>query len=307
MADPSFKTWTVTEPYVDLHCALGEGPYYERETNSVRFLDIKRNRLHSVSLDEGPASLKTTELDVPIGVTADIDGVSPAVKILVGLKYGMATLDRATGKYEYLSKFADDAGADDKRLRGNDGAVDPHGRFWIGTMNDFYLDGVWPEGFLVRFDGCKAKQKVLSDLTIPNSVGWSPDGKTMYFTHTTAGTILAWDYSPVDGSLSNERVLYKHDGPGGPDGFRVDAEGNIWHAFWGEACVLRISPQGKVTGKIALPTNNVTCPEFVGTELFITTAGDDDGSEESKKYAGGLFRVDVGVAGVPPYKFKMDA
>lgn len=150
MADQGFKTWTVTEPYVDLHCALGEGPYYEKETNSIRFVDLKKNRLHTVSLDQGPSSLKTIEADVPIGVTADIEGVSSAERILVGLKYGLATMDRATGKYEYLTKFAD-GGEGDKRLRGNDGAVDPHGRFWIGTMNDFYLNGAWAEGMILFF------------------------------------------------------------------------------------------------------------------------------------------------------------
>lgn len=303
MVGQDIQTWEVTEPWINLHCALGEGPYYEEGHNRLRFVDLKKNRLHTVSLDKGPDSLETLEIDVPIGVTADIEGVDPADKILVGLKYGMATLDRKTGEYEYLTRFKDE---DDKRLRGNDGAVDPHGRFWLGTMNDFYLNGVWPEGFLMRFDGVKSKEMVLDNLTIPNSVGWSPDGKTMYFTHTTAGVIMAWDYSTEHGSLSNERIHYRHDGPGGPDGFRVDAEGNIWHAFYGEARVLRISPQGKVTGIIKMPTNNITCVEFVGTVMYITTAGDDDGPEWSKKCDGGLFRIDVGVKGLAPYKFKLE-
>ncbi len=83
-------------------------------------------------------------------------------------------------------------------------------------------------------------------MRIPNSVGWSPDLKTMYFTDTIAATVFAWDYSAADGSLSNERVFYRHQGPGGPDGFRIDQHGYMWHAIYGESRVVKISPSGSV-------------------------------------------------------------
>ncbi|KAL2015241.1 hypothetical protein VTK56DRAFT_6037 [Thermocarpiscus australiensis] len=146
-----------------------------------------------------------------------------------------------------------------------------------------------------------------SALTIPNSVGWSPDNKTMYFTHSTSQDVLAWDYDTETGALSNERIFYHHDGSGDPDGFRVDREGNLWHAVYGESRVLKISPDGKLVGQVELPTKNITCVEFVGTELWITTAGDDEGEGDSKKYGGGLFRVDVGVEGLEPVAFKLSA
>jgi sugar lactone lactonase YvrE len=148
---------------------------------------------------------------------------------------------------------------------------------------------------------------VLSGLEIPNSIGWSPDLKTLYFTHSTASQVFAFDYNPEDGSVSNKRVFYHHQGTGGPDGFRVDSEGNVWHAIYGEARVVKISPEGKLIGEVKIPTNNATCVQFVGTELFITSASDDnaEGGEISKKYGGGLFRVDVGVTGVEPFAYKL--
>jgi sugar lactone lactonase YvrE len=139
----AFQQWTVDEPYVDIHCSLGEGPYYEPATNTLRFVDIIEKRIHTVSLTEGPSSLTTIQLDSSPGVTADIEGVDPAEKLLVGLKYGLAVLDRKTGKYEYFSKYNE---SHNERLRGNDGAVDPHGKFWIGTMTDFDLGPCQPEG-----------------------------------------------------------------------------------------------------------------------------------------------------------------
>ena len=147
MAD--LQTWTVTDPYVDSKCQLAEGPYYEKQTNTLRFLDIMGHRFHTINLNKGPSSLTTLQLDTPISVTADIAGVNPSEKILIGAKYGLAVLDRKSGKYEYLAKLTKEP---NKRLRGNDGAVDPHGRMWIGSMSDFDVD-LQPEGKFFRSVG----------------------------------------------------------------------------------------------------------------------------------------------------------
>lgn len=149
--------------------------------------------------------------------------------------------------------------------------------------------------------------KIVPDMKIPNSISWSPDGKTQYYTHSTARTVYAYEYAPEDGAVSNHRVFYVHDGPGEPDGHRVDRDGNMWHAVYGEGRVLKISPEGKLVGQVKLPTKNITCCEFVGTELFITTANDDSGEATSKELGGALFRVDVGTTGLKPFKLKLGA
>lgn len=143
MAD--YKTWTVTEPYLNIHCSLGEGPYYEASRNVLRFVDIIQKRVHTVDLSIGPSSLTTLQLDIPVGVTADIEGVDPSKKILLGAKRGLYLLDRATGSYELIKRYSDTE-ENDERMRGNDGAVDPQGRFWVATMNDFWVGAPNPEG-----------------------------------------------------------------------------------------------------------------------------------------------------------------
>ncbi|KAI5928576.1 regucalcin [Camillea tinctor] len=305
----AIQQWDVKEPYLNLHCALAEGPYYEAATNSLRFVDIKKHRLYAVDLGKGPDSVSTLQLDTPIGVTADIEGVDPREKILIGAKYGIAVLDRKTGKYEYVTRFSEQ---DNERVRSNDGAVGPDGTFWQGSMTDFGYENQ-PEGHLYVFAGpSQTALSVRHPLEIPNSVGWSPDGRTMYFTSTTEGVVYAWDYDAGAGAagagqLSNERVFYRHAGAGSPDGFRVDAAGNVWHAFYGGSCVLKISPAGEVVGRVNLPTRNITCVQFVGTELFITTAGvgEGEGTESEVELGGAVFRVDVGVGGLEPFAFKM--
>lgn len=143
MAADGLQQWQAA-PYLELHAALGEGPYYEKATNTLRFVDIINKRVHTIDLGRGPDSLTTIQLDVPVTVTADIEGVDPQDKILLGLKHGIAVLDRKTGKYEYLTRLFD--GSEGERIRSNDGAVDPNGRFWLGTMTDFGHGDFQPEG-----------------------------------------------------------------------------------------------------------------------------------------------------------------
>lgn len=140
---PNFQQWNVEEPWLDIKCSLGEGPFFEKKNNIVRFLDIKEKRIHSVPLNEGVSSLKTIQLDEPVGVTSDIAGVDPSDRILIAIKSGLAVLDRKTGSYELFARFPPN-----ERLRANDGGSDPQGRFWVGTMTDFHLGDCQPEGKL---------------------------------------------------------------------------------------------------------------------------------------------------------------
>ncbi|KPM42597.1 hypothetical protein AK830_g3950 [Neonectria ditissima] len=302
MAD-DMQRWTVDKPWLDIRCALGEGPFYEKQTGTVRFVDIKKKRLHRVSAAEGSASLTTIQLDVCPTVTADIAGVDPRDRIALGVKYGLAVLDVRQGTYELIQPFHD---ARNERLRSNDGAADPHGRFWLGSMTDFGLGEFQAEGALFRMDA-RSREEHLTGLTIPNTPGWSPDGGTLYFTHSSARQILAMDYDAATGAASSApRVFYQHSGPGEPDGFRVDVDGNLWQAVYGESRVLKIDPAGRLVGEVRLPTRNITCVQFVGTELIVTSAADDDGDDaESKENGGAVFRVDVGTRGLDLYEFKL--
>jgi sugar lactone lactonase YvrE len=136
---------------------------------------------------------------------------------------------------------------------------------------------------------------------IPNSIGWSLDHKTLFFTHSTSRVILAYDYTPETGEITNGRPFYTHEGPGEPDGFKVDVEGNLWSAVYGESRVLKINTEGKLVGQILFPAKCITCPVFVGTELYVTSAS---GGRESE-FAGDIFKFDIGVKGVEPFQFKI--
>jgi sugar lactone lactonase YvrE len=86
-----------------------------------------------------------------------------------------------------------------------------------------------------------------------------------------------------------------------------DVEGHIWHACFSGSKVIRISPEGKVVGEVLLPTRCITCVAFVGTEIYITSAEEPDPEKfpDSAKFGGNVFRVDVGVEGLPKHKAKL--
>ena len=86
----------------------------------------------------------------------------------------------------------------------NDGACDPQGRLWAGTLaDDFRVGG----GALYRLDGNGRVELMLSDLTISNGLGWSPDGATMYLADSGPRVIHAFDFDGEAGTISEGRVL----------------------------------------------------------------------------------------------------
>ena len=126
--------------------------------------------------------------------------------------------------------------------RMNDAACDPQGRFWAGTLADDHHDG---GGALYRLDCDGQIELVLSDLTIANGLGWSPDGATMYLVDSGPRLIHAFDFDADRGTIARGRVLVSlAEEIGAPDGLTVDAAGDLWVAVYGGGCVHRYSPDG---------------------------------------------------------------
>ncbi|KAJ5564973.1 hypothetical protein N7513_001215 [Penicillium frequentans] len=304
-----FQKWTVNEPYIDIAGTLLEGPYHDVANNEFRFVDIWDHKLYRLDLAKGPESLKTIDTDAAIGVTANIANADEADELIVGAKLGFARLNQATGKLSYIHKVwgEDDGPGKADIMRFNDGAIDSHGRFWAGAMNDPKIKAPGPEGILFRLDPDLSLHRMLAPVTIPNGIGWNNADDTMYLTDSPTGKIFAFDFDAATGAITNRRVHYDLGEPLEPDGFAMDVEGCIWSAVYGGGKVIRISPTGQLIGQIDLPTRNPTCPAFVGTELFITSAKDivdDERLPQSVRYGGRVFRVDVGVRGKPKNEFR---
>lgn len=300
------------QPFVPVKNHLGEGPHYEQSTGVLRWVDIIRKEIHTVNVVEGFKSHKVVQFEDPIGVTADIEGTDD--EYIVGAKRGFAIVNKKTSDFKYIKKFWGDL-AKEERMRANDGAVDSRGRFWVGTMNDFHMGKPQPEGVLFRLDPDLTLHEILHGVSIPNGIGWSPDDKTMYFTDSPTRSIFAYDFDPETGSMSNKRVLWKLTDETGsvPDGLTVDAEGYLWIAIHEGSRVIRVSPEGKEVSQITMKAWKITCPVFGGPdldELFITTAGAEDGDPHMPAGAGdhgSVFRVKTVAKGMPANRFILRA
>lgn len=94
---------------------------------------------------------------------------------------------------------------------------------------------------------------MITDLSTPNGIGFSPDGKTLYVSNSMPDMVVyAYDVGP-GGKLSNRRVVIRYSGTAQdvPDGLKVDSAGNLWTS--GPGGVRIISPAGKVLGQIKIP------------------------------------------------------
>ncbi|KAF2000642.1 SGL-domain-containing protein [Amniculicola lignicola CBS 123094] len=306
------KKYEITEPWLKLNCSLGEGPFWDETNNTLRFIDIEKMRLHSVDLNIGASSHRVVkEMDISLGCTADIEGNDE--EFIFGGKLGYGICNKQTGEYRWIKKVWDDAEQKDNkphRMRGNDGAVDSHGRYWVGYMNDPLVAEVIDEGAVWRLDPDGSLHRPLSNIVIPNGTVWNKEDNTMYFADSPSRVISAFDYDPATGAVSNQRPFFRIPDAYGPDavpdGHCLDEEGYMWTAVHGAGVVLRVSPQGELVAEVKVPTQNTTCPTFVGEDLVITSAGGTSGPDGKgiDEFAGSVFKIHVGVKGLKRYKFK---
>ena len=195
------------------------------------------------------------------------------------------------------------------RMRSNDGNVDSAGRFWIEAFVDPEIADPTEEDVLFLLDHDGSLTIKHQGATIPNGISFSLKDDTMFFTGSPSQNVYAFDYDRETATISNKRVFFHLDEEGvNPDGHAMDVDGNIWHACYGGFKVIRISSEGKITGVVHLPTRNISCCTFAGTTLYITSAkeAEPDKYPDSARFAGNLFRIDVGVEGVPKYKAKLN-
>lgn len=173
-------------------------------------------------------------------------------------------------------------------------------------MNDPKVQEPSDEGVLFRLDPDLSLHRMIEGVTIPNGMAWSSDDTVFYFTDSPSKNIYKFDFDAASGDISNRQVFFHVDDDNAvPDGFAVDVEECFWVALAGGGKVIRVSPQGTILAQIVLPTRMISCPVFVGKDLYITSAEEEDPGRyaESVPYAGSLFKVTVGVEGKPPLKF----
>jgi len=276
---------------------LGEGPSWDSRSNMLYWVDILKGNVHMYEPDYCE--------DTFIHTGGYVSSVVPrkAGGMMVTLQHGFYTLNLETHNVKLICEVEKNVA--DNRF--NDGKCDAYGRYWAGTMSMGYAKSKGALYFLSRDN---TVTKVLSNISISNGLGWSPDNKVMYYIDTPMRRVVSYDFVLETGEIKNQRTVVDFsDQDGSPDGMAVDEEGMLWIAHWGGSKVSRWNPlTGSVLDQIILPTMNVSSCCFGGKnldELYITTAkrGSEQQIPSEQPYAGALFRVKVEVRGLPTYSF----
>jgi sugar lactone lactonase YvrE len=280
---------------LDARATIAESLLWEPGAGVLFWVDISGPALFRLD----PASLESRRWELPaeVGAFALLDDRS----VLVALRTGLHVLSRATGALELLAPPP----FDPQRFRFNEGACDAAGRFWVGQMFDPLPGvkaepepgplGVWTEatGLVPQPDTARCH----------NGMGWSPDGRTFYLSHSQEQTIFAFPFEAETGRLGGRRVFARID-KGIPDGAAVDEEGAYWCAIHGGGALHRYAPDGTLLQSVPLPVSQPTMCAFGGPDLrtlFISSASDHLDAEQHRRepLAGGLFRLTPGVRGLP--------
>ena len=282
---------------VDNKNELGESPVWDAIEQRLYWVDIKGKTINW----HHPASGETRTVDVT--EEPGCIGLRDSGGLVVGFWGGFRFFDMETGEIETIHDLETDI--PDSRM--NDGRCDRQGRFWAGSMDDTFEK---PVGSLYRLDPDLTCHVMEPDITISNSIAFSPDGTTMYFADFRQETIWAYDLDTATGDITNKRVFAgEGSAPGAPDGAIVDAEGYLWNARWGGSCIARFAPDGTLDRTVEVPVNQPTCPMFGGPDLdilYITSAWFRLSAEDRATFpeAGGIHAItDIGVKGLPEPRF----
>jgi sugar lactone lactonase YvrE len=191
-------------------------------------------------------------------------------------------------------------------VRLNDGSVDPHGAFVVGTASLDPSSLTAPAGneTLLRVWADGRVETLRTGIRLSNGIAFSPKGDIIYHVDTYSDTVSSHSYgAEFDHQEPWQTVLT--DLPGHPDGLTVDEDGALWVALWGASRVQRHSPTGETLATVNVDAGQVSCPGLVGPDLAtlaITTG--QEGLEVVDDQTGAIFIAEVGVRGIPAHRWR---
>ena len=132
-------------------------------------------------------------------------------------------------------------------------------------------------------------QLLVTDLTRPNGIAFSPDEKYLYVNNSEPKKIWMRYRMQPDGTVTEPKLFYDATSdprPGSPDGMKVDEKGNVYST--GPGGVWIFSPEGKPLGTILL-SEKAANVAWAGTDrktLYITASSS-------------VYRIRLNIPGAP--------
>jgi sugar lactone lactonase YvrE len=282
-------TVVIAEPITDPVSCHGEGPVWSARWGGLRWVDMFAGDILAL----GPQG----RID-----RCHVGSIAAALRprrdggAVIAVERGFV-IEEADGSLRPLDPLWSQSA-----LRMNEGACDPDGRFYCGSMA---CDRQVGAGRMYRLDPDRSVRVVLKDLTLSNGLDWSPDGSRAYYIDSHTQAVDVFDYD-LDGGLTGRRPFVSIDRDDGhPDGLTVDRDGGVWVAVIYGGQVRRYDPAGVLDEVVEVASRKVTACTFGGPrldELFITTSRLNVAPDEDR-LAGSVFRAAVGVQGLPVREF----
>ena len=283
-------------PVAEVGADVGEGPSWDARSGTLLFVDVSPGLIYR--LDPTSGSLDSTSVGQEVGAAIP----RAAGGLVVAMRDGIGFLDEGDDEVRIFAPIE----SDNSGNRMNDAKCDPRGRLWAGTMAFDFSEGA---ASLYRVDADHSVTRVLSDLTIANGMGWSPDGNIMYHIDSGNYAVDAYRFDAATGDLGpSQRLVSFTESEGMPDGLTIDAEGDIWVALFYGGEVRCYRPDGALRGAVRLPVKQVTSACFGGpdlADLYITSAAYalDADALRDQPLAGATFVCRPGVTGLLTNEF----
>jgi len=280
----------------DISCELGESALWDAGRGRLYWVDILRRTVYARDWDSGV----TTVLAMPDLVGAV--GLRSGGGLVATLRHGIAYCDVDSGAIEIMRSLETELTGN----RFNDGAVDPWGRFWFGSMDIAESE---PTGTFYCFHPDTTVTAAFDGIICSNGPAWSPDGTTMYHVDSTRRLVRAYDFDAQAGVVGPGRIFVNDEAESWyPDGVTVDREGFVWNCKWGGGRIVRYAPDGTVDRVVMLPVPRPTRCAFVGpdlTSLVVTsaTSGLDAAARAAAPRSGQVLLFDAGCRGLPAPRF----
>jgi sugar lactone lactonase YvrE len=170
---------------------------------------------------------------------------------------------------------------------------------------------------LLSFEKDRSIRVLDEGFHLANGLGFSSDGRQLYFADSIARTVYVYRYSAESGEVSDRRVFTKLDSSAGlPDGLTVDAEDHVWIAEWYGGRISRYTPEGRLERRIEVPAKQTSSLTFGGRDfrdIYVTSAAKSEPmpvmppnyDPVSGYFGGALFRIRQDIQGKPEHRTEL--
>jgi gluconolactonase len=289
--DPSFEKLLSKDAKVEVLASgfeWSEGPVWVKDSGYLLFSDVPKNKVYKWSEQEGLSVFLEPSGYTGRGVYSDEPGSNGLIidnkGRLVSCEHGDRRISAMAlnigGKVTLADNF------EGKRFNSpNDVVQHSNGDYYFtdppyglakkheDPTREIPQFGV----YRIHKDGKVSMQ--VSDLSRPNGLAFSPDGKTLYVAQSDPEKSI-WMAYPLDanGNAGKGKLVYdatamgKRGIPGLPDGLKIDKDGNLWSS--GPGGMLIISLAGKLLGRIEMGELTSNCAwGNDGSTLYMTVDG----------------------------------